>query len=151
MSKVNITWEGNMKFVGTDDNGHRIPMDAAAIYGGQNQGVRPMELMLMSLGGCTGIEVGHILNKMRVKYDRFDIEVNGNRVDEHPKVFSDIHVVYRLSGENISPKKVNKAIQMAEQVYCSAANMINKVATVTYSFEINGTVYPYEPENKTTL
>ncbi|MCO5385991.1 MAG: OsmC family protein [Desulfosporosinus sp.] len=103
-----------------------------------------MELMLMSLGGCTGIELGHILNKMRVVYDRLDIEVRGNRVEEHPKVFSDIHVVYRLTGENIPLEKVNKALQMAEQVYCSASNMIKKVAEITYSIEINGTVHKYE-------
>ena len=68
MSKVHINWEGNMKFVGADDSGIAIPMDAAEIYGGQGQGVRPMELMLMSLGGCTGIEVTQILNKMRVTF-----------------------------------------------------------------------------------
>lgn len=144
MSIVNITWEGNMKFVGTDESGLQIPMDASSIYGGKNEGVRPMELMLMSLGGCTGIELGHILNKMRVVYDRLDIEVSGNRVEEHPKVFSDIHIVYRLSGENIPLEKVNKALQMAEQVYCSASNMIKKVAEITYSLEINGTVHKYE-------
>lgn len=145
MSQVKITWEGKMKFVGTDETGFKIPMDASAIYGGKNEGVRPMELMLMSLGGCTGIEVGHILNKMRVKYDQLDIEVNGNRVEDHPKVFSDIHVVYRFKGEDIPIQKVNKALQMAEQVYCSAANMMNKVAKITYAIEINDTVYPYEP------
>lgn len=144
MSQVNITWEGNMKFVGTDDSGFKIPMDASAIYGGKNEGVRPMELMLMSFGGCTGIELGHILNKMRVVYDRLDVEVNGNRVEEHPKVFSDIHVVYRLSGENISAEKVNKALQMAEQVYCSVSNMLKKVAEISYSIEINGRAYKYE-------
>lgn len=144
MSKVNITWEGNMKFVGTDESGFKIPMDASSIYGGKNEGIRPMELMLMSLGGCTGIELGHILNKMRVVYDRLDIEVSGHRVEEHPKVFSDIQVVYRLSGENIPVEKVNKALQMAEQVYCSASNMIKKVAEITYSIEINGTVHQYQ-------
>jgi len=144
MSQVNITWEGKMKFVGADDSGNKVSMDAAAIYGGENQGIRPMELMLMSIGGCTGIELGHILNKMRIAYDRFDIEVSGNRVEEHPKVFSNIQVVYRLSGENIPADKVNKALQMAEQVYCSASNMIKKVAEITYSIEINGTVHKYE-------
>jgi len=144
MSQVNITWEGNMKFVGTDESGFKIPMDASGIYGGKNEGVRPMELMLMSLGGCTGIELGHILNKMRVVYDRLDIAVSGNRVEEHPKVFKDIQVIYRLSGENIPVEKVKKALQMAEQVYCSASNMIKKVAEITYSIEINGTVYKYE-------
>jgi len=144
VSQVNITWQGNMKFVGTDESGFKIPMDASAIYGGKNEGVRPMELMLMSLGGCTGIELGHILNKMRVVYDRLDIAVSGNRVEEHPKVFNDIEVIYRLSGENIPVDKVKKALQMAEQVYCSASNMIKKAAEITYSIEINGTVYKYE-------
>ncbi|AEG60717.1 OsmC family protein [Desulforamulus ruminis] len=146
MSKVNITWEGNMKFVGTDDSGIQIPMDAAEIYGGQGQGVRPMELMLMSLGGCTGIEVTHILNKMRVTFDDLKIEVTGSRVQDHPKVFGGIQVVYRFTGKDVSADKVNKALQLAEQVYCSAANMMNKVAKIDYSFEINGTVYEYQPK-----
>lgn len=145
MSQVKITWEGNMKFTGRDENGFKIPMDASAIYGGKNEGVRPMELMLMSLGGCTGIEVSHILNKMRVKYDQIDIEVNGNRVEDHPKIFSDIYVLYRFKGENIPVEKVNKALQLAEQVYCSAANVINKTTNINYAFEINDTVYPYKP------
>lgn len=145
MSEVKITWEGNMKFVATDDNGFRIPMDASAVYGGRNEGVRPMELMLMSLGGCTGIEVSHILNKMRVKYDRFDIEVKGNRVEEHPKIFRDIQVIYRLSGVGIPVDKVNKAIAMAAEKYCSAANMINKVAKINYQLQINDTIYDYQP------
>ncbi|ABO51337.1 OsmC family protein [Desulforamulus reducens MI-1] len=146
MSKVHINWEGNMKFVGADDSGIAIPMDAAEIYGGQGQGVRPMELMLMSLGGCTGIEVTHILNKMRVTFDELKIEVTGNRVEDHPKVFGDIQVIYRFTGENVPVEKVNKALQLAEQVYCSAANMMNKVAKITYSFEINGTVHEYQPK-----
>ncbi|AEF93049.1 OsmC family protein [Desulfotomaculum nigrificans CO-1-SRB] len=146
MSKVQVSWEGNMKFVGTDETGFKIPMDAAAIYGGQNQGVRPMELMLMSLGGCTGIEVGHILNKMRVKFDSLNIEVTGERVNDHPKVFSTIHVIYRFTGENIPVEKVMKALQLAEQVYCSAANMLNKVAKITYAVDINGTTYEYAPK-----
>ncbi|HZK83994.1 MAG TPA: OsmC family protein [Desulfosporosinus sp.] len=147
MSKVNIAWEGNMKFVGTDDSGFKIPMDASEVYGGKNEGVRPMELMLMSLGGCTGIELGHILNKMRVVYDRLDIEVTGNRVEEHPKVFNDIQVVYRLRGKNIPADKVNKALQMAEQVYCSASNMVNKSAKITYAIEINGMAHKYEAQS----
>lgn len=149
MSQVNVTWEGNMKFVGADNNGFKVPMDASDIYGGKNEGTRPMDLMLMSLGGCTGIEVGHILNKMRVAYERLDVEVNGNRVKEHPMVFSDIQMIYRLSGESIPIEKVTKAIQMAEQVYCSAANMMNKVAEITCSIEINGKAYKYEPISPT--
>ncbi len=145
MSKVHINWEKNMKFVGADDSGIAIPMDASEIYGGQGQGVRPMELMLMSLGGCTGIEVTHILNKMRVTFDDLNIEVTGNRVEDHPKVFGDIQLIYRFTGENVPAEKVNKALQLAEQVYCSAANMMNKVAKITYSFEINGTMHEYQP------
>ncbi|MTI81872.1 MAG: OsmC family protein [Firmicutes bacterium] len=149
MSKVSINWEGNMKFVGSDDN-FEVTMDAAAVYGGQNEGIRPMELMLLSVGGCTGIEVGHILNKMRVKFDSFNIEVNGNRVDEHPKVFNNIDIIYKFTGENIPEQKVNKALQLAAEVYCSAANMVNKTAKMNYKYEINGVVYEYVPSEEST-
>lgn len=148
MSKVSISWEGNMKFVGTDATGIAVPMDAAAVYGGQNEGIRPMELMLMSIGGCTGIEVAHILNKMRVQYQSFDIEVNGERANDHPKVFTNIDIIYKLTGENISPQKVNKALQLAAEVYCSAANMANKTAKINYKFAINDEVYDYQPSKE---
>ncbi|AQS58055.1 OsmC family protein [Desulforamulus ferrireducens] len=148
MSKVLINWEGNMKFVGVDDSNIQVPMDASEIYGGLGQGVRPMELMLMSLGGCTGIEVTHILKKMRITFEELNIEVKGNRVDDHPKVFGDIQVIYRFKGANVPAEKVNKALQLAEQVYCSAANMMNKVAKIDYCFEINGVKYEYKPKTE---
>lgn len=147
MSKVIINWEGNMKFVGKDDANREITMDASPIYGGMGEGIRPMDLLLMSLGGCTGIEVCHILHKMRLHYDSVAIEVEGERAEDHPKIFKNMRIMYRFAGPNLPAEKVYQAIKLAAETYCSVANMLNKAGSITYSFEVNGKTYsyPYRP------
>ncbi|MCS5697138.1 OsmC family protein [Desulfofundulus thermocisternus] len=148
MSEVIVKWEGNMKFVGIDEAGRQVAMDASQIYGGMNQGVRPMELLLMALGGCSGIELAHILKKMRVQFDSLLIEVEGKRAEDHPKVFENINIVYKLTGPNLPPEKVYHALKLTDEKYCSVSNMVNKAAAISYAFELNGTrfVYPAREE-----
>ncbi|GEA14203.1 peroxiredoxin [Moorella sp. E308F] len=143
MGKVTVSWVGKMQFVGDDGAGHRVAMDASPVYGGENQGTRPMDLMLMALGGCTGIEVTHILRKMRVSFDNLTIAVEGERAADHPKIFTRMRVVYDFQGANIPPEKVAQAIKLADEVYCSAANMMKAAGSIEYAFKINGEEYPY--------
>ncbi|KYH33527.1 OsmC family protein [Neomoorella mulderi] len=143
MAKVTVNWAGKMQFVGEDGAGHQVAMDASPVYGGENQGTRPMDLMLMALGGCTGIEVTHILRKMRVSFDKLTIAVEGERAADHPKIFTRMRVVYDFQGANIPPEKVAQAIKLADEVYCSAANMMKTAGSIEYSFKINGEEYPY--------
>ncbi|MDN5343958.1 MAG: putative redox protein [Clostridia bacterium] len=143
MGKVTVNWTGKMQFAGDDGAGHRVAMDASPIYGGENQGTRPMELMLMALGGCTGIEVTHILQKMRVNFDGLTISVTGERAADHPKIFTSMKVVYEFRGASIPPDKIAHAIQLADEVYCSAANMMKAAGRIEYAFKINGQEYPY--------
>lgn len=143
MSKIQVEWKGNMLFEGTDSDGHSIVMDASAIYGGSNQGVRPMEMLLISLAGCTGIEVGHAMNKMRFAYSSFSIAVEAQRREEIPQIFTDIHVEYQVCGEGLTLAKFVRAFELGAVKYCSVANMIKAASTVTYSFVINGERHSY--------
>lgn len=142
MANIKVIWEGNMNFRGYDSDNREVLMDAAEAYGGQNNGIRPMQLMLISLGGCTGIEVGHVLNKMRVPYDEFKVEVKGERAETIPKVFTSIQVKYIIKGEAVTKEKMEKAIKLGE-TYCSAANMIKQACPIEYQYEVNGVLYNY--------
>jgi len=143
MSLVKIKWEGAMKFVGVDDAGSSVSMDASEVYGGSGQGVRPMELLLMALCGCTGIELAHILKKMRIIFDSLIIEVKGERSENHPKIFKSIDVLYRFTGPDLPPKKVYNALKLTDETYCSVSNMLNKTTAISYTFELNGEIYRY--------
>jgi len=96
-----------------------------------------MELVLMAIAGCSGMDIVTILEKMQIKYKRFEIEVEGERAGEHPRVFTDIEVVYKFWGDNIPKDKVERAISLSMEKYCSVANMLDKAANISYSSEIN--------------
>lgn len=143
MATVKVQWEGNMNFRGYDSDNREVMMDAAQVYGGLDQGIRPMQLMLISLGGCTAIEVGHVLNKMRLPYDKLNVEVSGERAETIPKVFTSIKIKYIFKGESLTTQKIEKAIKLGASVYCSAANMIKQACPIDYEYELNGTLYKY--------
>ncbi len=129
-----IKWTGNMAFSGVTPSGHEIIMDAAAEVGGQNTGARPTELLLHAVAGCTGIDIISILKKMRLDPSSFHMEVKGNRAEEHPKRFTDIHIHYAFEGD-LPEDKVIRAIQLSKDKYCSVSHSLN--ATITVSYSIN--------------
>jgi len=133
--KMNVQWKGNMAFEGKGESGHALLLDAGPQVGGQDQGPRPMETLLSALGGCTGMDVVSILKKMRQNIESFDMEISGERAEEHPKRFTKIHIHYVLTGE-LSEEKVRKAINLTQDTYCSVSKSLS--SDVTYSFEING-------------
>ncbi|MBM7854858.1 putative redox protein [Desulfohalotomaculum tongense] len=144
MPKVNVEWEGNLKFTATDEAGHSITMDAPVQAGGENTAPSPLTLVLMSLAGCSSIDIVTILSKMKVKVERFNIEVDGRRAEQHPKIFTDINVFFKFSGEDIPRDKVERAIGLSVEKYCSVAHMLNKACNINYVYEINGTRYQYQ-------
>ncbi|WP_428560349.1 MAG: OsmC family protein [Solidesulfovibrio sp. DCME] len=144
MYTVNVDWKGKMRFDGTDADGRVVAMDASAIYGGNNEGVRPMELMLISLAGCTAIEVCHAMNKMRLSYDSFAVHVEADRREEIPQVFTVIRVHYVVTGQGLSLEKFRKAFELGAIKYCSVANMVKKACEVAYAFSVNGERHEYE-------
>ena len=125
-----------MKFEASADSGHTVIMDAAPDVGGSNQGARPMELILMGLGGCTAIDVVHILRKSRQKVTDCRIELQAERSEEVPKVFTKIHVKFLVSGTELNPAKVKRAVDLSAEKYCSASLMLGKVVDITHDFEI---------------
>ncbi len=133
-----VSFRGPMAFEGTTDSGHRVMMDAAGEVGGENRGVRPMELVLVALGGCTGMDVVSILNKMRVAYTAFDIEINATRRSEHPKVYREIDLVYRIEGEEAASDKVVRAVQLSQERYCSVSAMLAQSAVINVEIVFNG-------------
>ena len=135
--KAKVTLNEGMQFVGSADSGHAVLMDAAPEVGGANTALRPMEMLLVSLGGCTGMDVVSILRKMRVEWRRFEILIEAERAPEHPRVFTKIHLTYRIWGENIPKDKLKKAIDLSQERYCSVTAMLRKTAEITYEYEIN--------------
>ena len=130
-----INWTGNMAFSGVTPSGHEIIMDAAEEVGGQNSGARPTELLLHAVAGCTGMDIISILKKMRLDPSSFHMEVKGDRAEDHPKRFTDIHIHYAFEGD-LPEDKVIRAIQLSKDQYCSVSHSLN--ATITVSYSING-------------
>lgn len=125
-----------MHFEGEGSSKIRTQIDSSVTSGGTGYGASPMELILMAVGSCSGMDIVSILEKMRVPYNRFEIMVQGERASNHPRVFTDIEVIYKFWGNEISEDKVLRAIQLSMEKYCSVANLMDKVANLTYRLEI---------------
>src|SRR6266566_3386459 len=134
--KATIQWTGGVSFVGRADSGQAITMDGAPEYGGQNKGARPMETVLIGMGGCTAFDVMHILRKQRQDVSDCVAEIDAERAATDPKVFTRIHVHFKITGRELDPKKVNHAIELSATKYCSASIMLGKTAAITHDFEI---------------
>ncbi|GGI98184.1 hypothetical protein GCM10010885_04710 [Alicyclobacillus cellulosilyticus] len=118
--RVTTTWQGKRHFVSTGPSGYTVSMDASAEAGGEGKGHRPMELLLMGLTGCTGIDVAMILERMRQPLQSLEIEAEGKRREEHPQAFTEITLTYKVTGD-VQPEKAWRAIQLSEEKYCSAS------------------------------
>jgi putative redox protein len=123
-----------MMFVGESGSGHAVVMDGAPEYGGRNLGNRPMEMLLIGLGGCTGFDVVQILRKGREEVTGCEVEVTAERAKTDPKVFTTIHIDYLVKGRNLAPAKVERAIELSKEKYCSASIMLGAVAEITHSW-----------------
>ncbi|MFV1957932.1 MAG: OsmC family protein [Planctomycetota bacterium] len=117
-------------------SGHWVAMDGPEKLGGMDAGSRPMEVLLMALGGCTGMDVVSILRKKRAPVTDFVVEVEAERADEHPKVYTKIHVKYVVTGRGVKPADVERAIELSETTYCSITAMLRPNVEVTSSYEI---------------
>jgi len=122
--------------VGKADSNHWITMDGPEQFGGSDAGIRPKELLLLGLGGCTGNDVASILAKKRVKLDGFEMKIQAEETEEHPKVFTDVHIEYIFYGNNINTKDVERAIELSQTKYCGVTKMFEKAMKVTHSYRI---------------
>ena len=133
---ISVNWVDGMLMVGKSDSGHSITMDGPSEIGGENLGVRPMEMLLLGVAGCTMIDIVTTLKKMRQNLTQLETKVNAERANDHPKVFTDIHIQFELKGKDLDSIKVEKAISLSAEKYCSASIMLGKTATITHDFEI---------------
>jgi len=129
-NEVQINWIDKLGFEG-EMNGHKITLDAEAKVGGEDRGPRPKPFMLLSLAGCTAMDVASILVKMRVKPDDFKVKVSGELTEEHPKQYKSMHVTYEFWGADLPMAKLEKAVNLSEDRYCGVSAVYKKVMPVT--------------------
>ena len=134
--KARVQWLDGRAFVGESGSGHAVVMDGAPESGGRNIGVRPMEMLLLGLGGCTAFDVVMILERMREKVTGLDIALEGERAGEDPKVFTHVKIIYKVTGRNLKPANVERAVNLSAEKYCSASIMFGKTAKIEHAFEI---------------
>lgn len=134
--KTRIKWNGNVSFLAESGSGHTVLMDGAPEAGGQNLGPRPMEMLLMGLGGCSSFDVVLILKKSRQEITDCVAEIEAERADSDPKVFTRIHLHYIITGRNLNLRQVERAISLSAEKYCSASVMLRSTAKITHDFEI---------------
>ncbi|GGA81695.1 OsmC family protein [Ornithinibacillus halotolerans] len=134
--EMNVKWDGKMAFTGFAPSGHKLKMDAAESVGGENTGARPTELLLSAVAGCTGIDIVSILTKMRHTPTSFQMNIAGDRADDHPKKFTKITIHYAIEGD-IPEDKVIRAIELSMDKYCSVSHSLSAEITATYSLNGN--------------
>lgn len=131
-----VTLDKGMAFYGTADSGFTIKMDARASVGGDDDGFRPMELLLVGLGGCTAMDVVSILRKKRQEVSGFEVQLHADRAKDHPHVFTAITINYVVRGKGVDPQAVERAIELSATKYCSAQAMLAQAAEITSEYEI---------------
>ncbi|MGE0115606.1 MAG: OsmC family protein [Steroidobacteraceae bacterium] len=134
--KTRVKWVQDMMFVAETGTGHAVVMDGAPEAGGHNLGPRPMELLLVGLGGCSSIDVVMILKRGRAAITDCVVEIEAERAETDPKVFTRIRMHFIVTGKRLEPNKVERAIKLSAEKYCSAAAMLGATAQITHDFEI---------------
>ena len=134
--KARVQWLDGRAFVGESGSGHALVMDGAPESGGRNIGIRPMEMLLLGLGGCTAFDIVMILERMREKVTALDIGLEAERAPEDPKVFTKVTLVYKIKGRNLKPGNVERAVNLSAEKYCSATAIIEKTAKIEHRIEI---------------
>jgi len=134
--KARVKWVEDVTFVGESGSGHAVVMDGPPESGGRNLGVRPMEMLLIGMGGCTAFDIVLILKKARQQVTDCVVGIEADRADTVPKVFTRIHVHFIVTGFGLSDKQVARAVELSAEKYCSASIMLGKSAKITHDYEI---------------
>lgn len=125
-----------ISFAGKTDSNHWITMDGPESFGGSDSGIRPKELILLSLAGCTGSDVVVILQKKKVQLDNFEMNITADVAEEHPQVYTKINLEFIFYGKNIQEKDVERAIELSQTKYCSVTHMLKQAVEITHSYKI---------------
>ena len=134
--KASVKWVDGAMMVGESGSGHAVVMDGAPEYGGRDMGIRPMEMLLLGLGGCTEFDVIHILKRGRHEIERCEVQIEAQRAEKDPKVFTHIHVHFIVKGPGLNDKIVSRAVKLSAEKFCSASIMLGKAAEITHDYEI---------------
>ncbi|MDK2841975.1 MAG: putative redox protein [Anaerophaga sp.] len=134
-STLDLNWTGKMSFE-TEMGGHKVILDADPSVGGEDKGVRPKPLMLLSLAGCTAMDVISILRKMRVEVDDFNVRVEADMTEEHPKHYTKMHVIYTFKGKDLPKDKIEKAVSLSDEKYCGVAAVYRKALELTHEIRL---------------
>jgi len=138
MGKAVVKYSGGMQFIGSADSGHAVVMDAGPDSGGENTGSRPMELLLMGIGGCSGMDIISILKKKKQDITGLEAHVNGTMAEDYPHKYTEISIVYIVKGRNISEDAVKRAVNLSMDKYCSVKATLEGVAKISFSYKIVG-------------
>ena len=130
--KARVQWVDGRMFVGESGSGHSVVMDGAPDAGGRNAGIRPMEMLLLGLAGCTAFDLVHILGKGREQLSLCTVDVDAERAETDPKIFTRIHLRFRVAGKGLARAKVERAVQLSAEKYCSASIMLGKTAAISH-------------------
>lgn len=134
--QVQVRWNGNMGFVGVSGTNHSVVMDVSKDKGGDGTAASPMEMVLMGLAGCSGVDVASIVRKKRLSVRDFEIKIQAERADEHPRVFTKVDMTFVFEGENLTMKPLEDAVRLSIDKYCSVAGMVSKTAEINWKVEI---------------
>ena len=134
--KANVRWAGRMTFIGRADTNHLVPMDTTSDFDGDNSATKPMELLLIGLGGCTGMDIVPLLKKMRQDVTAVELNITAERSEEHPKVYTKIDIEYVVAGNSLEEDKVRRAVELSQERYCSVSAMLKKACPVNYQVRI---------------
>lgn len=135
--RARIKWVEEVTMLGEAGSGHAVVMDGPPELGGRNLGVRPMEMLLLGMGGCTEFDVLHILKRSRQEVTGCVVELEAERAESDPKVFTRIHAHFIITGRDLSEKHVARAVSLSAEKYCSASIMLGKTASITHDYEIH--------------
>lgn len=134
--QARIKWVEDVVFVGESGSGHGVVIDGPPESGGRNLGVRPMELLLLGVGSCSAFDVVHILKKGRHTVEDCEVQVTAERAETVPKVFTKIHLHFKVTGRGLSESVVGRAVQLSAEKYCSASIMLGKAAAISHDFQV---------------
>ena len=136
--KIKAIQKGNLAFE-IDQGGHKYTVDAEEAVGGENKGPSPKGLLLGGLAGCTGMDVASILKKMHIEYDTFEINVDAGQTEEHPKIYKDIMIEFRINGQDdLDIDKIKRAVELSQNRYCGVSDMLKKASKMNYKIFLNG-------------
>ena len=134
--EATVRWAGKMTFIGKAGTNHLVPMDTGPDFGGDSSATKPLELLLVALGGCTGMDIVSLFTKMRVDFSGIEMNITAERSEEHPKAYTKIDLEYVIHGRGKDEEKVKRAIGLSQEKYCSVTAMLRKSCPVNYTWRL---------------